>query len=138
MIRASCTLTNHFGVAKAALTDHLARTLSETSRDIAQSTRENMRPGWFLDTRLSQDETRALRIALLIFLVQVPTAYALFPEQGTVRQAAHPVLIPAIMQHWPSSLERHWAVAGLPDAGPIVSPMDAISRDDRRTGQGYS
>jgi hypothetical protein len=128
MITGSVKLTNRMGLGKAFVLDHLARTVAETGRDIAQTTRENMTPGHFLDTGLSQDQTRWSQVSPLAGAVQVPTEYAAYPEFGTSRMAARPVLVPAILQHWPSTLHKNWNDPLLPEVGPITGPVPPVGR----------
>lgn len=129
MISGSARLTNRFGLAIALATEQLARTVAQTGRDIAQSTRENMHPEhYFYDTGLSQDETRWSQISPLSGAVQVPTEYAAYPEFGTSRMAARPALTPAIMQHWPSTLHKNWLDPAIPEVGPITGLLPPVSK----------
>lgn len=130
------TLTSNFAGARVELLERLARTLAATGEDIAEQTRMNMTPNHFLDTGLSQDETRYEQLGPLKGQVHVPTDYAAYPEFGTSRMAPRPVLTPAIMLHWPAKLHEHWAEEDLPALKP-PGGMAPISRSDRRTGQGY-
>lgn len=128
MITGSVKLTNHMGLGKAFVLDHLARTVAETGRDITESTRENMTPGHFLDKGLSQDETRWSQVSPLAGAVQVPTDYAAYPEFGTSRMAPRPALTPAIAQHWPATLHRNWDDPALPPVGPITGLAPPVSK----------
>jgi hypothetical protein len=137
MIKGSATLKNNFAGGTAFVLDHLARTVAATGEDIAQATREEMTPGHFLDTGLSQDETRWEQLERFSGQIHVPTNYASAPEFGTVHMAPRPVLVPAIMMHFPSKLHEHWAEGELPELKPFGG-IDALSRADRRTGRGYA
>lgn len=137
MFSGSAKFKNNFKGGTAFVLEHLARTVAATGEDIAEQTRENMHPGFFLDTGLSQDETRWEQLDKLSGQIHIPTAYAAYPELGTARMAPRPVLIPAIMMHFPSKLHEHWAEGDLPELKPFGS-VEPMIRADRRTGQGYA
>lgn len=123
------TLKNNFGLARAQVLDHFARTIMATARDIEQATKQNMTPGHFLLSSLSQQTTTSRRTGPYSAIIQVPTQYAWFPEKGTKRMAPRPVLTPACMLCFPSRLYQHWDEAILPDAGPILGRMGPLSID---------
>jgi hypothetical protein len=137
MFKASCTLKNNFAGAREAVLEQFARTIAATGEDIAEQTRENMTPNHFLDTGLSQDETRWEQLSRFAGQVHIPTDYALWPEVGTAHMAPRPVLTPACMQHFPARLYEHWAESSLP-ALKAFGGIGAIGRSDRRTGRGYA
>ena len=117
-----------------------ADAMAATGADIAENARENMTPGWFFDTGLSQDETRYEQLTETSGQVHIPTDYSAYPEFGTIHQEPHPVLGPAIDTMWPASIAQHWDEARLGQLDPHPTPgpaMDPISREDRTTGGGY-
>lgn len=129
MIRSNVVLRSHFGLARQIMVDRARRAVAETGRQIAERTRENMTPGHFLDTGLSQDETRWEQLTEDSGQVHIPTDYASAPEFGTVHMAARPVLLPAIMELWPDALHKNWRRAdALPEINPPGPAMDPISR----------
>lgn len=136
-ITGAVTIKNNFALGKIAVLEHFSRAIAATGEDIAQTARELMTPGHFLDTGLSQDETRWEQLGTLNGQVHIPTAYAAYPEFGTAHMAPRPVLTPAVMYHWPSTLYRHWAESDLPALKPLGG-MTPIGRGDRRTGRGYA
>lgn len=124
MITSSVSLRSRFPHARALLEEALARALAETGRKIAERTRENMTPGHFLDSGLSQEETRWEQLTPTSGQVHIPTAYAAYAEFGTTHMAPRPVLRPAIDQTWPASLYGYWgyAMRGLSSSGIQVLP----------------
>ncbi len=119
MATSSMRLTNRFKGSTLIVREYLARTISATGKDIAEATRENMTPGHFLDTGLSQDQTRWEQLEELAGQVHIPTEYAAYPEFGTAHMAPRPALTPAVEAVWPEQLHRNWIAA------PLLPPADA-------------
>ena len=130
MATSSVRLTNRFKAGRATIRDYLARTITATGKQIAEQTRQNMTPGHFLDTGLSQETTKWEQLEPLAGQVHIPTAYAAYPEYGTSHMAARPALTPAIEALWPEQLERNWRAAPLlPAADAPGPPGPAIDKD---------
>ncbi len=125
--------------AALKLEQEAADALAKTGQRIAELARENMTPGHFYDTGLSQDETRYEQLTETSGQVHIPTDYAAYPEFGTIHMAPRPVLGPAIDACWPSVMIGYWSAAkrGAIDPHPTPGPpMDPISRADRTVGGG--
>lgn len=141
LITSSVTLHSRFPHATSLLHEALARALAQTGRKIAERTREGMTPGHFLDSGVSQDETRYEQLTTTSGQVHIPTDYAGDAEYGTHAMEARPVLRPAVAATWPATLHGYWgqAMAGLKAGEQQVLPeidqpgpaMQPISREDR-------
>lgn len=123
-VPSSVVLKSRFPHATALLHDALTRALAQTGRTIAERTREEMTPGHFLDTGLSQQETVWEQLTPTSGQVHIPTDYAAYAEFGTAHTAARPVLRPAIDRTWPATMHGNWgwAMRGLSQSGRQVLP----------------
>ena len=119
-------ITSRFAAVAAEEIDRAARAIAATGRDMAQSAKDGMTPNHFLDSGLSQETTQWTQTSHEGGAVQIPTEYAAFPEYGTVRMDPRPVLTPAIDQHWPATVLKHWAESSLEPIGsiePLLAPI---------------
>jgi hypothetical protein len=129
LVNAGVAVSLRFRVAKLLMLEHARRAIAQTGREIADQTKANMTPGHFLDTGLSQATTQWEQLSADGGQVHIPTEYAAYPELGTSRMAARPVLMPAILQLWPDRIHANWHRAHLlPPADPPTTPSPPISR----------
>ena len=129
LVNANVKSSLRFQLVKLLVLEHARRAIGQTGKEIAEQTRENMTPGHFLDTGLSQETTQWEQLDADGGQVHIPTEYAAYPELGTSTMEARPVLIPAIMQLWPERIHKNWERAGLLGPNdPPTTPSPPISR----------
>ena len=119
-------ITSRFPAVIALEKDKAARAIAATGRDITETAKALMTPNHFYDSGLSQETSQWTQTSHEGGAVQIPTEYSSYPEFGTVKMDPRPVLTPAIDQHWPATVLKHWAESSLVPIGsiePLLAPI---------------